>query len=86
MRIAVIGYDATLPVVESLGYQGGRQARVVRLPDGSEAVAVAASARGPWRLWGADDRIGDVGIKAIVETDPATPDVPGWLPEATRRR
>ena len=47
------------PVVESLGWQpsAGHYAKEVKLPDGRLVMAVALSARGPWRFWTAGDMV-----------------------------
>ena len=44
-------------VIENLGYQGGRYAKVVRLPGDTEKVAVSDTRSGPWRFWDVADRI-----------------------------
>lgn len=45
-------------VVESLGFQGGYQAKVVYAPDEPTKEKVAVNRNGKWTWWTANDRLG----------------------------
>ena len=47
------------PVIERMGFQhsAGAYTAAVRMPDGSEKIARAPYARGPWRFHNASDRL-----------------------------
>lgn len=55
MQITVSGQK--LEVVENLGFQAEHHVKVVRKPDGTEAVAVRLPGAPTWRFWEARDKV-----------------------------